>query len=118
MIKNKVIINFIFLVLLVLALYLFAKSITNYTGFSIVENKFENCLREKYINLYVKDFNYLKDMKTFDYINYFEINRCKNRLTCINKNISEYPTWIIENKQFVGDIEVFELSDITDCEMI
>ena len=119
MIKNKVIRTFIFLVLLVLVLYFLAKSITNYTGFSISEeSKFESCLREKNIDLYVLDFDDLNNMKTSNYGNYFNIYRCKNRLSCMNENISEYPTWIIEDKKFIGNIDIFELADITNCEMI
>jgi Sec-independent protein secretion pathway component TatC len=117
-IKNKVIRTFIFLVLLVLVLYFFAKSITNYTGFSILEDKFESCLREKDIDLYVKDFDSLNNLKTLDYISYFEVHRCKNRLSCMDENISEYPTWIIEDKKFIGNVDIFELADITGCEMI
>ncbi|MEK6914569.1 MAG: hypothetical protein AABW83_02855 [Nanoarchaeota archaeon] len=116
---KKVLRSFILLILIVLSFYFILKSISDYTGFSISEeNKFENCLREKDIELYVKDFNQLKEIKTFDYLDYFKVYRCKNRLNCINKNISEYPTWIIEGRNFLGDIDIFRLSDITNCEMI
>ncbi len=119
----KVARSFLFLIVLVLALYFIANSITSHTGM-IVENigsHFENCLEEKDIVLYVEDYDVmeLKEMQTSEFLGNVEISGCVlNRVACIREGVSEYPTWVIEGKKVVGDIDVFKLADLAGCEMV
>lgn len=120
---RKALRSFVFLLVLVLALYFVANSITNYTGLIVgeVNNEFERCLSEKDIRLYVENYDMaeVKKMKTADYLGSVDVSGCVlNKIDCIQEGVAEYPTWIINGEKVVGDIDIFNLADLAECEMV
>jgi len=120
---KKALRSFVFLIVLVLALYFIANSITNYTGLIVgeINTEFERCLNEKDIRLYVEDYDMtkLKKFKTAEYLGSVEISGCVlNKIDCIKEGVIEYPSWVIEGESVVGDIEIYDLADLADCDMV
>ena len=119
----KVLRAFAFLVVLVLALYFVANSITSHTGFIVgeVSSSFEGCLKDKDIRLYVEDYDVMKlrELKTTEFLGSVELSGCVlNKIECLKEGVIEYPTWVIEGKKIEGDIDVFRLADEAGCEMV
>ena len=117
--KKKVIVSVIILIVTVLIFYLIANSITKHTGYSVLNNKIENCLEEKDITIYINSYNSLKtlnNLETKDYLSNVEIVNCLlNKLTCMSNDVSNFPSWDINDKRIEGDISVDELVEFSGC---
>ena len=123
--KKKVIVTFILLIILVAGFWLISKAITTYTGYSVtgIKNldKFVNCLNEKKVELYVTNGcphckkqkelfkGYLDNLKVIDCI--------ENSELCVEKNIFQVPTWIINNQKYVREKSLEEISELSGCEL-
>lgn len=119
----KAVRSLVLLVLLVVGLYVVAHSITKYTGYVVSDSssEFDRCLKTKNISLYVEDYDIevLQNLKAADYLVDVDISGCVlNRIDCMRDNVIDYPTWVIGDVKIVGDIDVYTLADVADCEMV
>lgn len=118
----KTVRNLLLLIILILIFYLITYSITKYTGFIVSDfsNEFANCLSEKNIEMYL-DNNYMDNLdflNTIQYIDNIRIIDCSlNKSLCLEKGIKEYPSWLINNKKLEGNINLYELSDFSGCDI-
>ena len=114
----KAVRNLLLLIILILIFYLITYSISKYTGFIILDNdSFVDCLNEKDISLYV--YKEISELKTIELDKFnFKVYKCKfEELKCLENNISLYPSWKIDEKIIEKDVNIFELSDISGCEI-
>ncbi len=110
------------LIFLVFAFYLTSKVITKTTGFSIMQDntKFETCLKEKSIEVYVnmEDLDNLQNLPLFEYSDYMDIINCaKNNEPCLEKGIESFPTWIINNVKVIDLSTKEQLANYAGCEI-
>ena len=112
------------IVIVILAgFFLITEAITKYTGFSVTPendmNSFKGCLKEKEIFLYVNTNNLadtLSELALVDYLAGVDIQNCKtDNSACLNKGIVSFPTWIVNDKAFYGDITKDELASLAGC---
>jgi len=121
--KRRIFISLIILVILVIAFYFITFGVTQLTGHAITgqspKNDFEECLKKQDIKLFIKAANTdLELQKTglMDYMQYFKIQNCiNNNEPCVDNDIFQFPTWIINNKKVTGDITNYELGMYTNC---
>ncbi len=120
--KKRIFMSLLILVVLVVAFYFITYNVTQLTGRVITGqvNDFEECLKKQNITLYIKNTDTdaeLKKTSLVEYMQYFKIKNCiNNNKPCEKNNINYFPTWIINNKNFAGDISVSELSEFTGCD--
>ncbi len=122
--KKKVFMMVGILILLVVIFHFVTSSITKYTGFFVVEDdeKFKACLNHADIKLYINSNDASASMKkilVFDYLENVEIVNCaRNNEVCLQENVSEFPTWIVEGEIIKRDISVKELAEFSGCKLI
>jgi hypothetical protein len=94
---------------------LFLVFLAGCTGNSILAE----CLTEKGFVMYGSEYcGYCQSQKemfngTFDKVNYVECTQ--ETALCQEKNISAYPTWIYDGKQYMGRHSLEELASISGC---
>jgi hypothetical protein len=121
---KRIIISLVVGAILITMFYAITTAITKYTGFSVAEtdNTFENCLEEKEIILYINTNNAVETLKSqelFNYLQYFEIHNCNiNNIPCIENKINSFPTWVINNQEYTGDMKLSKLEEISGCKII
>lgn len=138
--KNKVILTFAILVLIVAGFYFITKAITQYTGYSIKEENsnledFAKCLSDKNVKMYAAFWcghcqnqerlfgeGSLDEGKRLMIDNniYVECDpRGDNSQSdlCISKGIQGYPTWIINGKQYPGEMSLKRLAELSGCSL-
>ena len=107
----------IILIVIVVAFYLIASSITRYTGL-FVFNSLENCLKNQNIILYINSYDTKKtinNLQTSEYLIDIDIINCLNARDKCN-SINSFPSWDINSKIINGDISIKELADFSGCE--
>ena len=111
-------------IVLITSFYLITQTISRYTGYSIVEEDgFGECLKNKDLKLYINTENSAEvfdRMEVLGYLQYFSIVNCegnKNNQVCLEKELDDFPTWIIENKISEGELSIKELSEYSVCEL-
>ncbi len=120
--KKSILISLLILVVLVTGFYFISFGITHFTGRAVSGDTtmFEKCLMNKKLFLYINTVNSdaeLKNTGLVEYLQYFKIHNCFiDNIPCIDNNIREFPTWIIEGKQVVGRLTESELAEYTLCE--
>lgn len=111
-------------IVLIIAFYFITDAITKYTGFFVSEAKsmdedFNVCLKEQDIALYINTENLadtLKDIQVFDKLENFKIKNClRDNQECLEKGVTSFPSWIINNVKINRDISFEELSDYSGC---
>lgn len=124
--KNKllkrVLISIIVILFLIILFYLITNTITKYTGFFISEKeKFEKCLKDQDITLYINSYEVDKTLNSFeikDYLANINIFNCvRNKDFCISNNINYFPTLINENnnKKIEGELSLDALKEFSGC---
>lgn len=84
-------------------------------------DEFAQCITEKGATMYgsytCSHCQNQKDMfgASFKYVSYVDCNQ--NSDTCVGLGISAIPAWIINDKKYVGEQSLQQLSDITGCEL-
>ena len=110
----------IILIVIVIAFYLIASSITRYTGLFVIKSEsFENCLKNQNIILYINSYDTKKtinNLQTSEYLIDIDIINCLNARDKCN-NINSFPSWDINSKIINGDISIKELADFSGCEI-
>jgi len=111
-------------IVLIIAFYFITNAITKYTGFFVSEVKspdddFNTCLKEQDITLYVNTENLadtLKSIQIFDKLENFKIKNClRDNQECLEKGVTSFPSWIINNIKIDRDISFEELSEYSGC---
>ena len=108
---------------LLFAFYFLTDAITKYTGYAFSEESkqsdFEKCLIEKDIKLYINSadsYETISKMSVKDNINKISIKNCLNdNRDCIEKNINNFPTWIIDGERFEEDLTDSKLIELSGC---
>ena len=119
--KKRIFVSLGILVVLVGIFFVVTSSISKYSGLSVseFETKFQLCLKNQDINLYINTSNSdqaIKDTGLIDDMAYFKIKNChSNNQLCADKNINSFPTWIINGKTYAGDINVNQIVEYTGC---
>ncbi len=124
--KQKILVTLIVGIFIIVGFYLITEAITRYTGFAITEktipSKFKSCLREKEITLYVNTENLRETLSKINLVNYLEdvkiFNCLRNNNFCIQKGISNFPSWEIENQIIARDINIEELGRYSSCNLL
>jgi hypothetical protein len=124
--KKRIFISIIILVVLIVAFYFVTYEVTRLTGHIISGQSqtgdFEKCLEKQNITLYINSADTdatLKRTGLIDYMQYFKIQNCiKNSKPCIDNNIDEFPTWIINKKKITGEITISELATDANCNIV
>ncbi|MFH1307615.1 MAG: hypothetical protein ABIH72_02075 [archaeon] len=122
--KNKVIVTFGILILLVLVFYFVAMNITKHTGYvSISEEEtkkdFAQCLTNKGILMYGSAYcGHCKNQKelfgdSFLYVNYVECT--ENPEAC--QDLSGVPAWDINGEITYGTQTLEKLSELSGCSL-
>lgn len=123
---KRVLLTLILMILLIISLLYLTGAITRYTGYIIGEKidkdaEFKNCLSEKNIILYINTENpdvTLKEIKLNEYLSSIKIFNClRNNDLCQEKNINNFPTWIIDDNKIENDISLEELKEYSKCKM-
>lgn len=100
--------------LLIASIIIFEEPQPNY-------EKLAKCLTEKGAKLYGSGACLYSNSqkKAFNnasaYLNY--INCDENAEECHDANITEYPIWVIDGKQYPGEQEFEKLGELTGCEL-
>ena len=111
-------------IVLILGFYVITNTITKYTGFMVFsdENDFEKCLKNQDINLYLntqKLSKTLKDIQLIDNLEYVKITNCAvNKEGCVEKDINNFPSWIINDNKINRDINFEEFEEFSGCKAI
>jgi hypothetical protein len=126
-IKNRVIATVGILVVLVIVFYLITSTITNTTGYFVFsdavekDKEFIECLNEKEVSLYInsKDIDLsLEKIKAKDFLEGVNIFNCyRNNLFCVEQGVGVFPSWIIEKQKINRDITIYELADLSGCDL-
>ena len=120
---NKVVITIILLIGLSVLFFTITGQITKITGKSIIdtEKKFDECIKDKQISLYINSDNPLRTLRNLeisDYLNNINIINCKNNIKlCKDNNIKFYPTIGFNDNLYTGEISPNKLSDISGCKL-
>jgi hypothetical protein len=123
-IKHRIMITLVIGVVLIASFYVITEAITKYTGFFVSNNAdaksdFKICLSEKDITLYINTANTantLKNIQLIDYLDSIKITNCiSNNNPCLNKDISSFPSWIINENKLNKDITLEELKQFSGC---
>ena len=120
---KRVLVTIIAGAVLIFAFYFITGSITKYTGYLVSEESkqsdFEKCLIEKDIELYINSANSyetLNRMNVKDNLDKISIKNCLNdNMYCLEKNVTNFPTWIINGEKFERDLTDRELGEISGC---
>jgi len=120
--RKRIFISLGILVALIIGFFAITSAITKYTGYATtdnMQNSSQTCLGKQDIKLYINSANTddaLRETGLLDYLQYFDIHNCfTNNQPCIENNIDNFPTWIINGKKYVGDISVEQLGQYTGC---
>ncbi len=127
---QKVLVTTGVLVFLVIGFLLVTGTITKFTGMFISEEvlnneqKFANCLKERGVVLYINSenaFETLENSEVKDYLQYFYIINClRNKQVCIEVGVNDFSktyVFVIGEEKIDGDIDVFKLSEISECKL-
>ena len=119
---NRLLLTLGVFVVLIIGFYLITGAITKFTGYSISlddKHDFKACLSEQDIVLYINSgdaYKTLEDIETKEYLTYVRIMNCVNNNDfCLDKGIKSFPSWIINNQKFEGDVSISELSGFSGC---
>lgn len=124
--KKRMFIGILILALLIAIFFIVTNQLSNSnnpSGFSVLdgsnESKFVECLKTKELKLYINSQDTdeaLKNTGLVDYLQYFEMQNCFiNNLPCLDGEITNFPTWVIDNKKISGDISYSELAEYSGC---
>jgi len=121
--RIKVFATFGTLILLVAIFFLITNTITKTTGYSITpiqdKSDFEICLEEQYIVLYINTADSTKTLQQIElkeYLEYTNIINCQNNnQPCIEEQINNFPTWIINEHKTEKDISFPDLITFSGC---
>jgi len=123
--EQRILITVIVGVILVVAFYIIASTITKITGYSVSptldkDAEFKDCLRKHDITLYINTNDpafTLKNMELLDYLDSVKIVNClRNNELCLGKQVTEFPSWIIEGNK-LGEVSLTELSELSGCNL-
>jgi hypothetical protein len=126
-IKKRVIVLTTIVILLILLgiFYLITKSITHYTGYTILENqdieseKALSCLTNSEITLFISNNQELEQISYLqinEYLEHIMIIDCSNQKEiCSKENIKVYPTWKINKNKIEKNISEQELLEYSGC---
>ena len=112
------------LILLVLVFYFTSSFITKMTGFFVSDfldkkSDLKKCLEDKDVRLFINSeeaAESLGNMVVSDYLNNVKIVNCaRNNKICLQENINEFPTWIVEGRTINREISAEELADFSGC---
>jgi hypothetical protein len=121
---QKVVLSLLSLIALVLILFFITNSITKYTGYSVSGKSskiddFKKCIKENKIILYINSNDIVSTIDKIQLKDYSEdiniFNCMRNNQYCIDESISNFPTWIINNKKIESDISLERLQSETGC---
>ncbi len=118
-IRNTLI--FAIILLLGIAIYIIIKPNTKNPGNPAQYDEFAKCLSEKGIKMYGTNWcKYCQKQKdlfgsSFKYINFIDCD--KNREECIINEIKGYPTWRINEKNYVGLQTLEKLAELSGCSL-
>lgn len=125
-VKKRLLITLGIAIVLVAVFYFITSAISKYTGFMISsndkENDFINCLKEKNLILYINSndvIETIKNMKISGYLYLFKIQNCADYNTpCIENGINIFPTYVINGIKTEKDINLNELSSLSNCKKV
>ena len=113
------------LVVLVVVLYFVTDAITAHTGYFVTADvlnepsDFETCLTEQDITLYINSGDSkttLQGSEALVYLDYVKIVNCfNNNQPCVEAGIGLFPTWVINENKIEENINIFKLSDLSNC---
>ncbi len=119
--RNKVIITFIALIVIIAVLYSFSNWFSKTTGFLLAEdpdNELAKCLAQNGARLYgssscpnCKKQESLFGSSAFQYLNYFDCT--ENPMPC--SNIRMVPAWYVNNTMYYGVRTTAELKSLSGC---
>jgi|APSaa5957512622_1039677.scaffolds.fasta_scaffold203999_1 hypothetical protein len=124
--KNRVMATVGVLVALVVVFYLITNTITSTTGYfvsDVVEKDkaFIECLGEKDIVLYLNSEDIalsLENIQAREFLGGVSIFNCyRNNLACVEQGVGSFPTWIFSDKKINRDITIYELSEMSGCDL-
>jgi hypothetical protein len=125
---KRAFISIIIVIALVFIFYIITSTITKYTGFSISEKisdnekNFKDCLDKNNIVLYINTDDASETLELINLNNYLDnikiFNCLKNKQSCIENEISLFPTWIINENKVEKDISILELEKLSGCKLI
>ncbi len=124
---KRILITVILGIILVVAFYIITNTITKYTGFFVsgveeTDDDFNTCLKEQDITLYVNTEDIaktLKDIQLLDKLENFKIKNClRDNQGCLEKGVTSFPSWIINNIKIDGDISLGELEGYSGCKPV
>ena len=91
------------------------------------QNQFKACLQQQNITLYInsensaeilRKINLVKDFEFSEYLEDIKIINCfRNKQICSDNIINEFPTWEINNKRIIKDLQFSELKEISGCKI-
>jgi len=123
--KKKVLITAVLLVVVAGGFWLITRAVTNYTGYSIAEiediEEFAKCLSEKDILVYLNSefSNYGKQIMifgtSFEHLNVIDCSKEIER--CLEDEVTQVPTWIINNERILGVQSLKNLADLSGCSL-
>jgi len=124
--QKRILITVIVGIALIIAFYAITNAITKYTGFFVSEgdkeSDFDLCLKEQDITLYLNTEDIaatLKDIQVFDELKDIKIKNClRDNSECLEKGVTSFPAWIINNKKIDRDISFGELSEYSGCKPV
>lgn len=92
-----------------------------------INTQFKSCLQQQNITLYInsensaeilKKMNLIKDFEFSDYLEDIKIRNCfRNKQICLDNLIDKFPTWEINNKRIIRDLQFSELKEIAGCKI-
>lgn len=112
--KPKIVFPFLFVLIILLVLAGCDKSPSKY-------NTFAQCLTEEGAKMYGAEWcSHCKAQKeafgsSFQYVAYIDCD--KNRDECLRNGVKGYPTWVIDNKIYIGEQKLERLASLTGCDI-
>ncbi len=92
-----------------------------------VDDQFKSCLQQQNITLYInsensteilKKMNLINDFEFSEYLENIKIRNCfRNEQICLDNLIDKFPTWEINSKKIIRDLQFSELKEITGCKI-
>ncbi|MFA5174374.1 MAG: hypothetical protein WC438_04295 [Candidatus Pacearchaeota archaeon] len=121
--QKRVIATVLIGAVLIFSFFAITEAITKYTGYSVLpdENDFEKCLKEQDVVLYINTNDVSATLNTIqlrDNINDFKIFNClRDNAPCIEKGITSFPSWGVNNKIVSEDISMDRLFELSGCKL-
>ena len=124
--RGRIVMTFFVLLFLLIIFYFITDRITRHTGFFALEllEVFEGhdvaqCLEKHELILFINEKNAAETRETLqrqEYSEYMKIFNCaRNNDECTRREISVFPTLIIDGHLFEGAIDSSQLLKETDC---